>query len=83
MPRVLLDRKAVAKKDLSAAIIGKMKVGKKITQKDLGEKLGITQQACGKKIERCQFTLDDLMTVFTVLEFRDDEILYYMRGGRR
>lgn len=83
MPRVLLDRKAVAKKDLCAAIVGKMKAEKKMTQKDLGKKLGITQQACGKKIKRCQFTLDDLMTVFAVLEFRDDEILYYMKGGMR
>lgn len=89
MPRVYLSqaerdkarekaRDERRRQKLDEMIRGKMQV-KGITQADLGEKLEITQQAVGKKIRVRTYKYTDLMVIFRVLEFTDEEILEVMR----
>ena len=50
-----------------------------VKQKDMGELLGITQQAFGAKLRKCQFSYMELLEVFRKLGFSDEEILRYSK----
>ena len=78
MPKVYLTRQDKLNRRLVALIYGTMKV-KKITQKYMADRLGITQPAFAKKLKNCQFTFADLATIFEVLDTQDEEILSVMR----
>lgn len=78
MPKVYLTKQDQQNSRLVMLIYGTMKV-KKITQSFMAEKLGISQQAFGKKLKRVQFTFADLVTIFDVLDIPDEEILNVMR----
>lgn len=78
MPRVAIKKKDYMISDLSEKISGKMYT-MKIRQKEMGELLGITQQAFGKKLEKSKFKYDELLSIFKRLEFTDEEILKMMK----
>ncbi len=78
MPRVHLKKKEYVAKDLTACISGKMYT-QGIKQKDMGELLGVTQQAFSRKLRKCQFSYLELLEVFKKLDFSDEEILRYSR----
>lgn len=79
MPRVYLTKQDKLNNKLTALIYGTMKV-KHITQTQMAEVLGISQQAFGKKLKKAQFTFSELFMVFEKLELQDEEILSVMRG---
>lgn len=66
-------------KDFTCCIVGKM-YGR-YTQADLSKEFGLTQQGMGYKIRRANFTYPELLKLFSLLDFSDDEILKYMKAG--
>lgn len=78
MPRVHLNKKQYIASDFCGCIIGKMHM-QGVKQKDMGELLGITQQAFGAKLRKCQFSYMELLEVFRKLGFSDEEILRYSK----
>lgn len=78
MQRVHLNKKQYVAKDFIACVSGKMYT-RGIRQKDMGELLGITSQAFGKKLKKCQFSYLELLEVFKKLDFSDEEILRYSK----
>lgn len=78
MPRVALKKPEYKKSDFSASIVGKL-YQENLVQSDLAREMNITQQALSKKIKTKHFTMDDLMIIFRVLKYSDDEIVKYLR----
>ena len=72
MPRVALKREQYMAKDLTSYIVGKM-YGR-FTQAEMGEELGISQQAFGMKLRKAQFSFVELVKIFSKLESTDEEI---------
>ena len=81
MPKVYLTKQDKLNNRLTVLIYGRMKV-KCITQTQMGEALGISQQAFSKKLKKSQFTFQELVIIFEMLELQDDEILSVLREGR-
>ena len=81
MPKVYITRQQKLNERLVSLIYGTMKV-KHITQAQMAEKLGITQQSFARKLKFAQFTYSDLFTIFEVLELPDEVILSVMRERR-
>ena len=79
MPRVLplspIERK---KNALSRWIKGK-KAAENVTNVMLGAELGMTGQAVGQKIKKCQYDFEELLVVFKELNATDEEILQLMK----
>ena len=82
MPRPKLSMRQYVKRDFSEAIATRMKRAK-ITQKMLGKALGVSQQAAGVKVREMTMSYDDLVTLFNVVDFSDEELLRFMRGGMK
>ena len=78
MPRVALKRKEYMVADLSKWIVGKM-YEKRISQKEMADMLGITQQAFGQRLRRGYFPYKDLIQIIKKLDATDEEILRLMR----
>ena len=78
MPRVAIKKKDYMKSDFSASIIGKLRK-RKMTQSQLGKALGVTQGAVSIKLNQDSYSMDDLMIIFDVLEYTDEEILRFLR----
>lgn len=78
MPRVYLTKQDKLNSKLVAYVYGTMKV-KKIPQREMADRLGISQPAFAKKLKNCQFTFADLATIFDTLDTQDGEILSVMR----
>lgn len=83
MPRVAINKKKYMLQDLYVWIDGKMSL-KDIHQEDLGNILGITQEAVfyrlkGLKCGKDTFKHMDLAIIFKTLEATDEEILRFMR----
>lgn len=78
MPRVYITKQQQMNNRLVSLIYGTMKV-QHVTQRQMADKLGISQQAYAKKLKKCQFTFVDLVTIFEVLDMQDEEILSVMR----
>lgn len=78
MPKVYLTKQDKLNSKLVALIYGTMKV-KKIPQRVMADRLGISQPAFAKKLKNCQFTFADLATIFETLDMQDEEILSVMR----
>lgn len=77
MPKVYLTKQDEMNTRLVAMIYGTMKVNK-ISQKTMADKLGISQPAFCKKMKKAQFTFQELVTIFEVLETPDSDILSVM-----
>ena len=83
MPRVAINKKKYMLQDLYVWIDGKMSL-KDIHQEDLGNILGITQEAVfyrlkGLKCGKDTFKHMDLAIIFKTLEATDEEILRFMK----
>lgn len=81
MPKVYLTREQQLNNKLVALIYGTMKV-KHVTQKQIADRLYISQPAFNRKLKRKKLTFEDLVTVFEMLEFTDEQILSVMRERR-
>ena len=79
MPRVNplnpIERK---KNEMKKYIKGKL-AENDMHQKDIGEALGMTQQAAGYKIRTGCYSLTDLWKIFRLLGSTDEEILKVMK----
>lgn len=80
MARIRLDKRSRMKDHLCDLIVGKMK-RLHIRQTDIARELGISQVAVGKKIKNRQFTFEDLIVLFEILQFTPDEVGQVMLGG--
>ena len=78
MPKVFISKQDKLNNKLVSLIYGNMKV-KKIPQREMADRLGISQPAFAKKLKNCQFTHADLATIFDTLDTQDEEILSVMR----
>lgn len=78
MPRVAIKKKQYMISDLAQWITGRM-YAMKIRQKDMGELLGISQQAFGHKLKISQFTYGELLEILKKLDATDEEILRLMK----
>ena len=81
MPKVYLTKQDKLNNRLTVLIYGRMKV-KRITQTQMGEYLGITQQGFSKKLKRANFSYQELVSIFEILEIQDDDILSVLRERR-
>lgn len=78
MPKVYITKQQQMNNRLVSLIYGTMKV-QHVTQRQMADKLGISQQAYAKKLKNSQFTFVDLVTIFEELDMQDEEILSVMR----
>lgn len=78
MPRVAINKKKYLQTDLREWMLGRMdRLGK--NQEYMGKKLGITQQAFGKRMKEGHFDNVQLYVIFKELEAEDDVILKLMK----
>lgn len=81
MPRVNGKRIEYKDADLYAYIIGQMKaLG--MTQKELGEMLGLSQQVTSAKLKRRGLTTKELIEVIEILDI-DAATIGQLIGGRK
>lgn len=80
MPRIHLTKQDQLNDRLLTMILGTMRL-KRISQESIAQTLGITRQAFGKKLKSKHFTFSDLVTIFTELEFTDEQIISVMKGA--
>ena len=69
-----LQRRNTLQKNIKAKMSGE-----DFTQTQLGKELGISQVAAGQKIRKLQFSYEDLVKIFAMLNFSDAEILEVMK----
>lgn len=81
MPKVYLTKQDEMSEKLVALIYGRMKV-RNVTQKKMADRMGISQQAYGKKLKNRQFTYWDLVIIFDELDIDDQQMIQVMRGRR-
>ena len=81
MPKVYLTKTDKLNNDLVALIYGTMKV-KHVTQKQIADRLYISQPAFYGKLKRKKLTFEDLVVIFEMLELTDEQILSVMRERR-
>ena len=79
MPKVYLTEYQRIWYRLSAWVYGQMKF-KKITQKTIAEKRGVTQEAISRKLCLHRFSFEDVICFVEVFEPEDDEIIRLVRG---
>lgn len=78
MPRVSINKKKYLQADLREWIKGRMDRLEK-TQADMGERLGISQQAFGKRLRESNFNNNQLYVIFRELEATDKDIIRLMK----
>lgn len=78
MPRVTINKKKYLKTDLREWMEGRMDTLDK-NQAYMGVALGISQQAFGNRLNKANFTNEQLYIIFKELEATDDNILRLMK----
>jgi predicted transcriptional regulator len=81
MPRVNGKRIEYKDADLYAYIIGQMK-SRGMTQKEIGELLGLSQQVTSAKLKRRGLTTKELIEVIEILDI-DAATIGQLIGGRK
>lgn len=81
MPRVNGKRIEYKDADLYAYIIGQMKA-RGMTQKELGDMLGLSQQVTSAKLKRRGLTTKELIEVIEILDI-DAATVGQLIGGRK
>ena len=81
MPKVFITKQDKLNNDLVALIYGTMKI-QNVTQKQIADRLYISQPAFNRKLKRKKLTFEDLVVIFEMLEFTDEQILSVMRERR-
>lgn len=79
MPRVKLDQKRYAREDFIRDIKSKI-IRQGLTQSDIAQKMGISQQAFSYKIKHLVFDYNEYNILFGSLDFTDEEIARHMKG---
>ena len=51
-----------------------------VTQESLGDAWGISQVGAGQRIKKLNISYEDLVQMFKLLEFSDEQILKVMKG---
>lgn len=85
MPRVHINKKKYMISDFRVWVIGKMNVLGK-SQADMGNLLGISQPAFGKRLKESNFDYSQIITIFKELQATDEDIVKFMKlqkGVRR
>lgn len=80
MPRVAANKNKYLVNDLYAYLIGQMKV-RGITQSELGEELGVTQQVMSSKLRKKQLSTLELIEVLDILEVDGGMLVKLMGRG--
>ena len=78
MPRVSIKKKDYMAQDLCDWIRGKLR-RKHWTQKQLGEKINLSQPAMYKRLSNGKFDFAELLVIFKELEATDEEIVKLLR----
>ena len=78
MPRVHLKRKEYMVSDFSSWLNDRM-YRRKLSQKDLGQFIGISQPAFSNRMKKGLFSYEDIITLLDKLEATDEEILRLMK----
>jgi len=78
MPKVYLTQEHQLNDKLVALVYGMMKV-RHVTQKQIADRLYISQPAFNGKLKRKKLTYADLIVIFEMLDFTDEQILSVMR----
>lgn len=78
MPRIKAKKKEYMMKDFHDWLISKMRI-QGVTQKDLAEKLNITQPAVCQRLKKNNFNIGDLIIIWHELGATDEEILKMMK----
>lgn len=81
MPRVNGKRIEYKNADLYAYIIGQMKA-RDMTQRELGDMLGLSQQVTSAKLKRRGLTTKELIEVIEILDI-DAATIGQLIGGRK
>ena len=72
-------RRVERKKDLQKTIRVKM-TATDVTEESLGDAWGISQVGAGQRIKKLNISYEDLVQMFKLLEFSDEQILKVMKG---
>ena len=78
MPRIKELKAEYMSKDIGLIIAGCMKK-KRISPKEMGERLGISRQAMNYKIDNNSFSYKDIIIIFYELELSSEDILRYVQ----
>lgn len=81
MPKVYISREQRQKAHLAAWLYGNMKTCH-VTQEQLAERIGVSQQGLSKKIKEQRFTYSDLLVIFDTFKPDSDE-MYRLFGLRK
>ena len=79
MPKITLDRKHRNEHLLLVYIRGAMDE-QNITQSEMADYMGVTQQCLSKKFKNGSLTVTDLLKIFDKLKPDDSTLLKLMRG---
>lgn len=79
MPKVLPLSNTERKKEEFRKWIKGKRSSEDVTQEMLGQKMGVTQQAAGKKVNKSQYSYTDLLILFKAVNATDEEILRLMK----
>lgn len=77
MPKVYLTKQEKLNEEFYKWLIGSMKY-RKLRQRDIAKKLGITQQAFSQKVGKLSFSYPDIVSLFEILEPDADTVMRLM-----
>lgn len=78
MARGYNNRLGYAKKDMKTAVQRQMRI-EDMSQADLAEKMGITQQALSYKFQKDSYSFDDIYNFVRLLHFEDSDIINFFK----
>lgn len=79
MPKVCLDPAKVKAQSVIAYVLAEMKK-QKVTYKQMGDELGITQQGFSRRIECQNISVEDLIRMCTRLNIESSTLSELLRG---
>lgn len=82
MPRITAKKPDYLTKDLANAMSIHMKAYG-ISQQEAGAEIGVKQSAFSQRLATGKFNTKELIKLFALLKFTDEEILRYMGGMRK
>lgn len=78
MPRITAKKKDYMLKDFHEWLIGQMRI-QGVSQKDLAEKLNLTQPSVCQRIKKNNFDISDLIVIWHELGASEADILRFMK----
>lgn len=74
MPKVYLTKQEKLNEEFYKWLVGSMKF-RKLKQRDMAKKLGITQQGFSYKVSSLNFQFSDIVSLFEILEPDADTVM--------